>query len=88
MLELGVPREFTATGDISSESTAVPIKGFVLTAAAVAAVAEIREGGSGGTIRLTLKAPVQDSRIVPIPMAIRQPHLTLTGAGALLTAFM
>lgn len=87
MYEPGVPTKFTATGDLAGTPTA-RIVGMVLTAAAAAATAVIREGGSGGTVVLDIACPVNETRVIPICMAIRQPHLTLSGAGASFTAFM
>lgn len=87
MWGLGKPKHFTATGDISVGPAT--IYGFVLTPAAAVATAVIREGGSGGTIVMSLQAAANgSSAIVMFPMSIADPHVTLAGAGVLFSALM
>lgn len=84
----GTPVHFTATGDIDAGTVRLPLQGFVLTPAAAVATAVVREGGSGGTIVLSLQAAANGaSVVVPIPCVIANPHVTLGGAGALFTAY-
>lgn len=80
---IGRPQQFNATADIvaTAETTLLAL---ILTPAAANAAAVIREGGSGGTVVLTLNAVANGSAVVvPGPIVIRGPHLTLSGAGAL-----
>jgi hypothetical protein len=84
---------FTATGDIVATAdggtTKITIHGLVLTPAAAAATAVIRENGSGGTIRMSLQAAASGgSVIVNVPFQIADPHVTLGGAGVLFTALI
>lgn len=88
MEELGVPREFTATGDIDTAGVVVAFKGVSLTGGSDAATATLKEGGSGGTTRLVIKAAANVTVVVPIPFGIRAPHLTLAGTGPSFTAYM
>ncbi len=75
--------QFSATADIVA-TIEVTLLAIVLTPAAANASAVIREGGSGGTVVLTLNAVANGSAVVvPGPISIRGPHLTLSGAGAL-----
>jgi hypothetical protein len=67
------------------------IHGFVLTPAAAAVTAVIRENGSGGTIVMSLQAPANGGSVVvtpAAPMTIVDPHVTLGGAGVLFSALM
>jgi len=85
---IGRLRQLTATADIQATAE-VTLLALVLTPAAAAASAVIREGGSGGTVVLTLNAAANGSAVVvPGPIAIRGPHLTLSGAGALFHVVM
>lgn len=80
---LGRLQQFSGTGDIAAAVEA-RLFSLILTPAAVAASAVIREGGSGGTVVLTLNAAANGSAVVVQgPIVIRGPHLTLSGAGAL-----
>jgi hypothetical protein len=80
---IGRLQQFSATGDIVATAE-IKLFAVVLTPAAANASAVIREGGSGGTVVLTLNAVANGSAVVvPGPIAIRGPHLTLSGAGAL-----
>jgi hypothetical protein len=63
----------------------------VLTPAAAVATAVIREGGSGGTIVMSLQAAASGASVVVAfadPMVIADPHVTLGGAGVLFSALM
>ena len=83
------PQHFTATGDIHAE--AATCWGFILTPAAAVATAVIREGGSGGTIVMALQAAANGASVVvtpPRPMPLKNPHVTLGGAGALFAALL
>jgi hypothetical protein len=85
----GAPKEYSATGLLvaGTGGAAVPISGCVLTPAAAACTAVLREGGAGGAVVLTLAAIANGPSVpFPVPMVIRDPHLTLTGAGALFYA--
>lgn len=80
---IGRLQQFSATGDIVATAE-VMLLALVLTPAAAAASAVIREGGASGTVVLTLNAVANGSAVVvPGPIAIRGPHLTLSGVGAL-----
>jgi hypothetical protein len=83
------PQHFTATGNIASGPA--EIWGFVLTPAAAAVTAVIREGGASGTIVMSLQAAANGNSVVVapgVPMPIMDPHVTLTGAGVLFSALM
>jgi len=85
---IGRLKQFSATGDIVATAETM-LLALVLTPAAANASAVIREGGSGGTVVLTLNAVASGSAVVvPGPIAIRGPHLTLSGAGALFHVVM
>jgi hypothetical protein len=80
---IGRLQQLSATGDIVATAE-VTLLAVVLSPAAANASAIVREGGSGGTVVLTLNAVANGSSVViPGPIAIRGPHLTLSGAGAL-----
>jgi hypothetical protein len=83
------PQHYTATGDITAGPAV--LYGFVLTPAAAVATAVIREGGSGGTIRMALQAAANGGSVVvafAVPMTLIDPHVTLSGVGALFAALM
>lgn len=83
------PKHFTGTGDISAGPAV--LWGFVLTPAAAAVTAVIREGGSGGTIVMSLQAAANGASVVvafAAPMVFNDPHVTLGGAGVLFSALM
>lgn len=71
----------TTTGDITTQDA--DLRGLVLTAGSDAATVVLREGGSGGTVRLTVKAAANTS--VPVPLWDTYfgegVHATLTGTG-------
>ncbi len=54
----------------------------ILTAGSASATVDVREGGSGGTIVLTLAAPTGQSVGHWTAMKIQDPHVTLAGTGA------
>jgi hypothetical protein len=82
MEEVGVPVQFDATGDISDQF-GILLRSLVLTAGAgAAATAVIKNGGAAGTAVLTLAAVQGTSTVVPGPLKIDKPHLTLGGAAA------
>lgn len=77
--------EISATGTFKATPTAV--KAVTITAAAAAATVIIRDGGAGGTVRISLNAPVGASSSVaylydPVWFAT-DVHCTIGGAGAL-----
>jgi hypothetical protein len=83
----GHPKEFAASASIAG--TGAPsseIKGVSLTGGSDAATATIKEGGSSGTVVLTLKAAANTTVVDPRIMNIRDPYLTLTGTGPVFTA--
>lgn len=83
------PQHFTATGDITLGLGVC--WGFVLTPAAAAVTAVIREGGVSGTIVMSLQAAANGNSVVvtpPGPMPLNNPHVTLTGAGVLFSALL
>ena len=87
MYEGSSPKHLTSTGDIAVGPAM--LHGAILTPAAAVATAVIREGGSGGTIVMSLQAAANGSSVVIEPhMPIRDPHLTLGGAGGLFTALL
>jgi hypothetical protein len=80
--------EVAATAQVVATTVAsTRLYGLSLTAAAAAADAVIREGGSGGTVRWTLGAPVEATASVsfdpPLEIAAGL-HATLVGVGAVL----
>lgn len=77
--------QFTqAGGNAAIEVGTVVLFAVVLTPAAAAATCNIREGGVGGTIVLSLSAPVSgQSVVIPVPITIKDPAVTdIVGAGA------
>ncbi len=85
---IGRLKQFSGTGDVVATAE-VCLLAVVLTPAAANASAVIKEGGSSGTVVLTLNAVANGSAVVvPGPIAIRGPHLTLSGAGALFHVVM
>ncbi len=81
-MEIGVPKQLDATGAISADSGII-LKNLVLAAGAAAdATATIKRGGVGGTVVLTLAAAQKTAVVVPGPLVVDAPYLTLTGAGA------
>jgi hypothetical protein len=88
MIGIGRARQLNATGDIQAAQEVI-LQAVILTPAAAASSAAIREGGSGGTVVLTLNAVANGASVwCQIPFAIRAPHLTLSGAGALVTVLL
>jgi hypothetical protein len=84
---LGRAKQFSATGDIAANE--VILRACILTPGTAASSAVIREGGSGGTVVLTLTGVANGSAIVvDTPFAVRSPHLTLAGTGALFSVVM
>lgn len=77
--------KFTSAGAIGTGE--VCASQIILSPAAAVATAEIKEGGTGGTVVLTLQAAANGgSVVVSGPIRIRDPYLsTLSGAGASLS---
>ena len=78
-----IAHHVTATGDVGPTGGGI-LCSVTLTGVGAAATVTIREGGSGGTIRLVLKAPSDDSRqsvLKGIPY-VGQLHATMAGANA------
>jgi signal transduction histidine kinase len=74
--------EITATGTFRTGATRVC--SIILTAAAAAVTAIIRDNGAGGTVRATLAAPIGISAIWTSDPGIAfgtDVHVTLSGAG-------
>jgi hypothetical protein len=74
-----------ATGDVTT--TATYLRAVTLTAAAAAATLELRSGGSGGDVRLTLSVAAETTLVVPDlhDAVFSGLHATLTGADAVAT---
>ncbi len=76
--------EINATGTFKATKTRV--KKVILTAAAAAATLVLRDGGAGGTVRLTLGAAIGTSAIMNYdsdPLGFgTDVHATIGGAGA------
>lgn len=74
-------QQLSATGDVTTRDTF--LRAVVLAAGSDAATATVREGGSGGTVRLTVKAAANTTEIVPLPdvQFSEGVHVTLAGTG-------
>jgi hypothetical protein len=70
-----------ATGDITTQDC--ELRGVTLTAGSDAATVVLREGGSSGTVRLTVKAAANTTVAVPLWDASigNGLHATFTGTG-------
>lgn len=78
----GVPKQLDATGVIDANNGII-LRSLVLAAGAgAAATATIKDGGVGGTVVLTLAALQGTTAVVPGPIKVDAPYLTLAGAGA------
>jgi hypothetical protein len=73
----------TGTGDVGPASVGGTVRSITLTAAdAVDGTVVIRDGGSGGTVRLTLKTPLKTTfQWIGELTYVGQLHATVTGAG-------
>lgn len=77
----------TATGDVGSTGSG-SLLFVLLTAGSDAATLTLRQGGSGGSIIMVVKAPTGESVPVPIPGGANytgQLHATLAGTGPVAT---
>lgn len=78
----GALTERTTTGELATAGVPVVVTAVVLTAGADAASVVLRDGGAGGTVRLTLKAAANSSVPVIFPSGVvfgSGVHVTLTG---------
>lgn len=76
------PSQITATGDIYAQGKQGLVTSFVLTAGVDAATAEIKDGGSGGTIVASISAALGTSQQVEYPAGMWFSdglYVTLTG---------
>lgn len=78
--------EVTATGTVKSTKTKVRL--YILTPVGAITTAVIRDGGAGGTVRMSLQAAANGQSVV-VSVPDGQPfgtdvHATLAGAGGLL----
>jgi hypothetical protein len=82
----GLPFQAAATGNVGPARGGTII-GAVLTATSDTATATIREGGSGGTIKLVLSAPTLQTAgpFIGGMVLSGQVHATLTGTSPSLT---
>lgn len=85
MLGPGRCTQFTqAGGNVAIETGTVVLLSVTLTPAAAASTCNIREGGTGGTIVLSLSAAANGpSTVHDVPMSIKDPAVTdIVGAGS------
>jgi hypothetical protein len=80
MADAYTPERYVATGLMGAGPREFGY--IVLTAGGAAATADIRQGGAGGAIVLSLASPTGQSTGNWTPMVIQDPHVTLSGAGA------
>lgn len=77
---VGRATQFSSAGAIA---TGERLCLFILTPAAAAATCSIKEGGTGGSVVLSLSAPANGASVQVGPIQIRDPYLSaIAGASA------
>ena len=80
----------TAGGPLSISALEVEIKGLIFTPGTTASSCSIKEGGTGGTVVLSLAGAANGPSIAfSVPFVIQAPFLSaIAGTGATLTVVM